>query len=85
MSFPSSSQRKVSVNEALISEGLGAVEEVRGFRSREDCSKFVAAMKRREGGARGRGRGMWEGHQDVALWRKVFGFWRRVLSRLWRT
>ncbi len=72
---------KASVNEALVSRGLGSVEEVRGFKSSEGHAKFMEAMGRREREARGRGWGVWEGHRDVALWRKAVRFWRRKRRR----
>ncbi len=69
------------MNEVLVSRGLGAVEEeVRGFRSSEDCTKFLEALRKKEGKARGRGEGLWEGHKDEVFWRKVVRYWRRTFS-----
>ena len=71
-------RRECCVNERLLAEGLGSLEDVRGFASRDRAAAFVQALSSRELAAKREGQGMWEGSAYERRWRKA---WRAVKRR----
>ena len=64
--------RKFNVNKLLISTGNGSLTDVRGFKNKETCAKFVTELSKQEIIAQRKGLGAWKGTEHVSWWRKIF-------------
>lgn len=72
---------KFSVNEELLAQGLGSIDEVNGFHSNKDHTHFVLGLQKVEHVAKRKGMGVWEGGEYEGRWRKARRYLRRVFSR----
>lgn len=72
---------KFSVNEELLAQGLGSIDEVNGFHSNKDHTHFVLGLQKVEQVAKRKGVGVWEGGEYEGRWRKTRRSLRRVFSR----
>ena len=59
------------MNEQLLAEGLGALDEVTGFKNAKDYTNFIHRLGTRETTAKRTGAGMWKGSEYVSWWRRL--------------
>lgn len=74
-------QRKYSVNEALLSAGLGVMVETERFRELNKQTQFITGLGKSEREAQRRGAGVWQGSPQVVWWRRGIQAVKKLLGK----
>lgn len=70
--------KRKCVNNLLVANGLGSLDEVRGVKDHKTYNKLVQGLAKSEQEAKRKGRGLWEGTAYVVWWRRLAKLFRRT-------